>query len=270
MSFAYPLPRIFYARVSDFTYSASATNPTYPLTNLNTYYETDYWQCSSVANNNWLAIDFGSAVSCNSVVVGNMVLNGLMTTIALQAADDSGFSVNLVTPVANILAPPAGTGLTGIGGGLLATAVSFSAVSKRYWRLLFSVTNGNYPTVGNFWVGTELDCPYTYSWPYQGNDPANKTSAVATLSGAYRKSQTNYGRRKWKLDFKLMPDSFKTAFQTFVQKTRGSLYPFYFADVDGASLYYVYGQDFSPVQVERLQLNNVTGFTLEEQQALLY
>src|SRR5262245_58995641 len=97
-------PKIYYTRLSDYTITMSLSeNASFPMSNLKTWYEDDQWKSSANTNGQSLSIDFGSAVSRDSLVLANtnIFLMGGAGVVLLQADDNSGFS-SPTTVIANL------------------------------------------------------------------------------------------------------------------------------------------------------------------------
>src|SRR5271169_2293813 len=96
----------------------------YPVSNLNNYIASSIWKGSNTVAYQGILIDFGVAVSCSVLIVGNHNLWSLgCSDIYLQAADDSSMSINVVTLL----------GLTPLNNGDI--YAPFVSTSRRYWFL---------------------------------------------------------------------------------------------------------------------------------------
>lgn len=241
-------PKIYYARLSQYTLSATGTDSGHPLANLQTYFVADYWKGANTNANQQVAIDFGAARSCNFVVIDGHNFGSMCDTfIALQAADDSGFTTNLVSPTITLDTTTA------------PYAVTFAAVSRRYWRILFGSTTplARIPQLGNWFLGTSLDFPYTQEFPFQQGNGLFETSAAKNLQGSKITSQPYGGRKVLSLKFSKFSDAFAVSFRSMHSTVRGSLYPFYYQADDGTLYYVNFARDENPVQTVRYNLNDV-------------
>jgi hypothetical protein len=258
-------PKILYTRLTDYTFSASSTNSNFPLANLLTYFAADVWKPSTLNATQYLNIDFGAARACNCIILDGQNLGGVsnLVGVSLQGADDAGFSVNLVTPT---LSASLATSTTPI----LAT---FNAVSKRYWRLSFGNTGGSFspaPQIGNIFLGTTLDFPYGQEFPFRKNQGQFQTSRVRTLSGALRGAQAFAGSGQFEFQFKIVSDAFAALFETFVNTVRGGLFPFYYLDANGTSLYYLLlADDYNPLEQIHADQNDIQSLRMVTQLAAL-
>jgi hypothetical protein len=251
-------PVAYGVKLEDYTLGATSTNASYPLANLQTYFAADKWQANNTSATN-LVIDFGAARSCDYIIIENHNLNtanisGGENVVALEAADDSGFTTNKVTVLDDVRSSSSPVKWT------------FNAVSKRYWRLAApAATAAIY--VGNLYLGTAFSFGSPPEYPFRLGDPQYATSEAVALNGAIRMSQPFLARYYYDFKFRLQSDTVKTNLITFLQTVRGKLRPFYFLNpIDGTTLWYVHlDSDFNPADVINYGLNDILTFRLKTQ-----
>jgi len=239
------------------TITASNTeDAAFPLANLKTYFARDQWRSSSLADNQWLKFDLGSAKAIDSVVVqnfGNIADTG-MTTLQYDSADSSSFS----SPVT----------ATTFGETPDPQYLAFSSATKRYWRIIFGTT-ADYPRLGNFFLAKRLDFGAPYSNPFEGGNPSHETAEAIALDGSLRTSTSYLGRKRWLLNFlagNALTDATLAEFRTFFALVGGKLLPFYFLDTDGTTLKYVhFDTDKDPSVTIGYNKNEIRQLTLKEQ-----
>jgi len=246
-------PKFFPGQLQSITFTMSETeDASYPLANLQNDLPTELWRSSNVNNNQSLILDFGADKSCDFVILEGHNFAS-MVGVSLQAADDAAFSVNATTPVAD---------LTGVSGRI---KVEFASVTRRYWRLRFTNTNSITPELGQIYLNAMLEITEGYDRPFQVGDEDNETSLGTSLSGLVRASQTIDARKLIAIGFSNRTEAFRLAWQSFMSKIQGSLYVFYFADLDD-NLYFVKLElDYSPVDVVKFEINTVLGVVMREQ-----
>lgn len=99
--------------------------------------------CTSASSGNTLTVDFGTATALTgwALLNHNLASFGGAVTLVIQGADDSGFSVNLVTAKAS-------TTLDFTSPHEKDCVLQMASVSKRYWRLVFTWTGDKVLKVG--------------------------------------------------------------------------------------------------------------------------
>lgn len=263
-------PKIYYSRLSDYTITMSETeNSSFPLSNLKTYFEADLWKSSNSTNGQTITINFGSARSRNFIALAKSNHDNI-TTAVLEAADDSGFTTGLVTPVSNLrTATP-----TVSDAANNREIFEFSAVTKQYWRIRYAdltavPPNGpKTPEIGQIFIDTLFQFQFPYDFPYEKDNARFQTTERVALDGRLRMSQPFQGRVWNRFRFSLFNDATRTSFLTFQKTVRGKLYPWYFLDVDGTTLYYVHAEnDMIPVETRRYQQNDMEELIMKEQLA---
>jgi hypothetical protein len=149
--------------------------------------------------------------------------------VKLQAADNSGFSTNLVTVVADLSAATD------------PRVIEFNSVTKRYWRILFDSAGAlaAKPQLGQIYLGAKLTWTSEYEYGFRPMHPRYQTSEAESLSGLLRAAQSVGGRLVFEARFRLQDDTLRSVWYTFMSLVRGKLRPFYFLDADGTSLYFV-------------------------------
>lgn len=238
--------------LSTYTLSATSTDSSYPLTNLQTYFASDTWKSASVAANQTLVIDFGVSTACDFIVLENYA-SGNADSVVLEADTVSNFASATTVISAGTIDPS----LTPSPNPAYFT---FSSVSRRYWRLKYNLSAGSLaavPYVGNWFLGAKMDFGYSYDYPYKSKDKKYETVEKVALDGRIRTAQPYAGRQMFEVKLSLLNDATKTNFQTFVSKVRGKLRPFYISDVDNAVYYVHFDGDYMAMDTIRYQLNNV-------------
>ena len=241
-----PNPRFYIGQLDLATHTMSeAENATYPLANLKSYFSTDEWRSSTTAINQSLKVDFGSAKECDYCIIENHNFASLgADAVKLQAADDDAFSVNLETVDATL----ASLGSPG--------KVEFTAVTKRYWRILFEKASGALsaaPQLGQLFINKKLEC-ISYDFPYRAGNPEFETFSSRNLNGERQGHQNYVGRTVFEFRFSLQSDAFKSEWRRVQQGGRGRMCPFYYYDPADADWYVSLGQDRNPVRTR--QVNN--------------
>lgn len=120
-----------------------------------------------------LVIDFGSAVAltCVAVLNSNIAQASGTPTLKVEAADDSGFSVNLVTAKAqstlNVTAPRQKDHV-----------LQFASVTKRYWRLTWTWTGSFSLSVGEVFAGTLTALARAHTYGLEEREEFEKRDSV--------------------------------------------------------------------------------------------
>lgn len=252
-------PKAFYQDLSLYTLSATSTNASYPLANLQTYFARDQWRSANTNANQALVIDFGAARYCDFLVLENHNFPSAYSSVPfiLEAASDSGFTTNLVTVVED---------LDTFGASVPVHQV-FAAVSRRYWRINFgSAVLSAAPQLGQIFLGSAFSFGSEYEFGAKRDNRVFKTSIVEALDGSIRTAQAFAGRRKYELQFRLQSNTIIASWNTFVDVIRGALRPFYLLDVDGTTIRYVHAPDAVPVTADRYDQNSIQSLTLVTQQ----
>lgn len=234
-------PRFYIGQLDQATFTMTeAENDAYPLSNLKSHFPAYLWRSSTMAANQSLVIDFGSAKACDFVIVeGHNFADLGADAVKLQAADDDGFSVNLVT-ISDALA-----GLSSPG------KIEFTEQSKRYWRILFEKAAGDlstFPELGQAFINKKFEVTQGYNWGYRGGNTEYQTAIKPSLSGIELTYQAHDGHILFEFRFSLQDDDFKTKWVALHNAARGRLYPFYFYDIDDQDWYVCLTEDYNPVR----------------------
>ena len=235
--------------VPTYTWSAGV-NSSFPVSNLATYFEADLSKSNATTADQYITIDFGSAVACDTLIaVGHNLGSISADTVLLEADDNSGFT----TPETIVASITVATATTPI-------KETFASKTYRYWRIKFDAAGPllTAPQFGNIFLGTRLTFDTTYEWDFSKAVPEYSTAETVSLNGDIRMSQSYAGRKKWDLLFRLQSNTFATSWDTFIGTVRGKLRPFYFVDVDGTSINYVHlDSDYTDLKRFRYNQNNI-------------
>lgn len=252
--------KIYATRLSGYTFGATGTNAGYPLTNLATYLEHLQWRGANNNNSQVLTIDLGAATEIDSLVIAKSN-HGNMETVVVEAADNSAFSTNLVTPIANLVIEMSQASST------TQDVYHFNAVTKRYWRLRYADTGGNVPQVGQVFLCKRLTFQYPYEFGYS-KSPEFQTSRSTALDGTLRGSAAIGGRKVLELPFKLWSDTFRDEYIAFERTVIGGLIPFYVLDINGTTIHYVVlAEDYTPIRGTMYNQNEIGVLKMLAQQA---
>lgn len=243
------------------TFSATSTDGSYPLANLDDYDPDTYWQSGATTANQMLKEDVGSAIACDCAVIHNHNFGSVVADIGikLQVSSVSDFSSD-VTDIEDDLASLAASD---------PIVLSFASVTKRYRRIYFesAAPLAVAPKVGQFFMDQKLDPAHSFELPFKEKDEAFSTSSGRAITGKYRSSQIHKGILRWQIRFMRMNATFETAWLRFHQKVRGRGCPFYYQDQNGAVWYNVLGDDANDVERFRYQLNNMGIIKMESVKA---
>lgn len=219
-----PIPKFLGVDLAIPTYTWSAgANPSYPISNLKTYYPDVRSRNNTTTDGQYLLIDFGSPVSLNTLIIHghNFDSFGLITRVIIQTNvnDDTSFSDPEVIDVPIIQDP-----LVSI----------FATKTKRYWRFLFSKGSelDAAPEIGNIFLGKSLDFETTQEPGFHTNIPKSKTYVIDAQDGR-RKGIKLFRKRKHLISFKqsnLQSDNFKTDYLNFLRLVDNNSLPFYYID----------------------------------------
>ena len=265
------VPRLYASKLSTYTITASAGEAAgFPVSNLKTYFPDQKWKTAALTDNQTLTIDFGSAVTADALVLDqHNFLND--NNIIFEAATDSGFTTGVVQVSTDLIADtPIASENNDLGTGNTRSIYHFASMSKRYWRLKFQAGGAPGLTweLGQIFICARMDMPYTYDFPYKKGNPSFVTAEAVALDGRIRTSQAYGGRTLNEFKFSLINDAARTAWITFISTVRGKLFPFYFLDADGSTMYYGHlDADYDPVSTERYQLNTIETFRMKNQMA---
>ena len=222
------------ADLSAYTFTASETeNFFFKLTNLKNYYPDIYWR-SSIGGAQTLNIDFGSATVRDVCVIDTHNMDTIIGTgdVKLQAADDSGFTSGLTT-MATIA-----TAAEPLTAGITSVAFS-SSIAKRYWRLNYDGVMTDSPILGQIFIEKKLEPFYQKEWGYRRENLSFKTKEATVLDGRLRTSQPYSGRLLYEIGLPEQNDTFSYWFDSFYNRVKGKLLPWYFVDGLIARLVYL-------------------------------
>jgi hypothetical protein len=257
-------PKMLFTDVSSISYSALDTDASFPVSNLSDFEPATMWKGSSVSNpTNYIIADYGIATECTMCVIDNHNLSsfiGLRNGVKLEASSVADFSTDLHVVVADLA----------VSSSADPAVFTFESHTKRYWRVFWDNDADalNYaPQVGNIFIGTPLEFTTPYEWNYKTENAEYQTNTKTALDGTIRSSQTFAGRLLSELKFSNQSDTFRVAFQTFHRSIRGSMYPFYFIDVNGTTVRYVHMEDYVPVSVPGYGRNEVSSIRLRTHEA---
>jgi hypothetical protein len=246
-------PRFYTGSLDEATYTASlAADAGFPLDNLKSYNPADLWKSSANTNNQTLNIDFGLARPRNFCIIHNHNFSG-MTTVVLEAADDSGYTTNLTTVVAQLVTP------------LTPAKFEFSPVNKRYWRIKFTNTNTVIPQLGQVFIDQKVEFAQTYNFGYKPKNEDFITTGRRAISGLRRSSQVHAGILRYDIKFSNVTGRFLEDYRWFIQKVRGTMFPYYFYDHDDAVFYMMLGNDFNPAEVKAYKIGDTVEIPQESQ-----
>ena len=252
--------KIYACDTSFITYTMSATeNISYPLANLNAYMpDITYWKSSSSANAQSLKIDApvvaGNTAGKTFVAVDGHNFAAIVSAggqVKIQYAADSGFTTSVVTVF--------DTATDTVNNSLV---VEFASTTRRYFRIYYVTTGGVTPQVGLFWLGNIMDFGYPYNFNSKTGNSEYVTDEEAAIDGRLRSSQIFKGRKKWEIDYVLLPTTTKDTFRLTFDTARGKLYPVYYCDPSSVLYFVKFCDDYIPPEEFRNNVNNIRTFTL--------
>jgi hypothetical protein len=247
-------PRIYVGTLDEATFTMSATeNASFPLANLSTYFATDLWKSSAATNGQTLKIDFGSARPRNFCIIEGHNFSG-MTTVLLQAADDSAYSVNLTTVV---------TSLVGSANSPLKFEWA-TAVSKRYWRVLFTDCNSLTPQLGQIFIDQKVDFTQSFDFGFRPkNEDFESVVTKTALSGLVRSAKTFSGRLKFEMGWNNVNNTTLELLRWWMQKVQGGFAPFWYYDELDYPFYVRCGKNFNPATINAYKVNSIATIQME-------
>lgn len=247
---------IFYAAdmlAAAFTMSLSE-NTDYPLSNLHTNIPTLLWKSSANTNNQTLNIDLGSAKACDFIAIGSH--NWADMTIAnlqIDNADNPAFpNPTTIIPVNNAFT-------------ISPIVLTFTIVTKRYWRILFTNTNSIIPECGLLFLGPKMIMPYNYNMDDERGNKQFETNVKSSLSGILRTARQIAGRQRMEVSFTLIDDTTAAAWQTMMDAVQGRLNPFFFKDhLDTIHILH-FEDDYIPAKGKRANVNDLVRLKMYHQ-----
>lgn len=248
-------PRIYIGALDEATFTASlSADASYPLDNLSTYNPADLWKSSANTDGQTLKIDFGAARWRDFCIIDSHNFSG-MTTVSLQAADSSDYATNLVTVVTSL-----------VGSNATVLKFEFTAVNKRYWRILFTTTNSTVPQLGQIFIDQKVDFSQHYDWGFKPkNEDHESVTTKTALSGLLRSSKVYSGRLKYSFGWKNINNRTLENIRWWTQKVQGQFAPFYFYDHDDNQYYVKLSKSFHPSTVSSYKVNDSAAFEVESQ-----
>ena len=261
-------PKLLFSDVSAWALSASyAVSGSNALTNLNDYEPNTIWESSRNNINQTLQIDLGESTAVSHIIVDNHNWYDVLTSNA--SVDISGSTASNFSTLAYKKTYAYAT----VGdSSTWYVALDSGGATARYWRFNFKATptweSGLAPHAGTIYIGTPLEFTYPYDYGYKKENASYMTSEKVALDGTIKSSQVYAGRIVYELKFSLQADALKTAFQTFVRSVRGKMYPFFFIDTDGTTVYYMhFVDDYVPVSVRRYGQNDIASIKMVTHEA---
>jgi len=234
-------PYFLAGRLDGVTYTCSEGDEAgYPSSNLSDGDNETLWQSDTQAEGQTLVIDFGSARTCDTLIIHNhnIDIDGNGSNL-LQADDNSGFS----SP--ETIATLSGTGTPD------PKAYTFTAKTYRYWRILYgsgsTLPLGANPYLGNLFLGERFEVPYHYGFGSQVEDEAYETFDKTNLEGKIISAQAYSGRTRFSLKFQNQDSDFVAGVQALLRYSRGRLYTIYFVDLNAVIWLVKSMSDFAPV-----------------------
>ena len=226
-------------------YASGSTDASYPLTNLNSFYSSDYWKSANSTNGQYLRM-LDTTSGKTFCVIDNSNIQAIVTAggrVILASSNDPAF----------------GSGITTIkrwesGYDAFSRITTFASNSHQYFRIYYEVLASIVPYVGNFWIGIELDLGVPYAYSFKAGAKGYSTTERIALNGYLRGSQSvSGGRSFWKLPLKTLSTTIQGYFTTFFNSVQGKGIPFYFLDTDGTTLSLVtFDMDENPLDLTQV------------------
>lgn len=244
--------------IPTYTWKTSAgadnNNTSYPTSNLKNYYPDSVSKSNSTDANQYLLIDFGSAVSCNAIAIDGINFNGLVSidiTLQVNTNDDTTW-----TDAVSVVS------LDQTNSAQLKT---FTAQSKRYWRILFSsdASLAALPQIGNLFLGTRVDFDTTQEWNYISQMPTHAVVQSTALDGRVRTATTAGGRYTWEFEFKLQSNTVMSNWRSFLNIVKNNGLPFYYKDENGNVWCVMLESNYNPARAYRYNQNNIERLKLK-------
>jgi hypothetical protein len=240
--------------IPTYTWSGGV-DASYPVSNLKNAFPDIYSKSNILTKDQYLTIDFGTAVSCNCAALdgANLVAAAADIGVRLQynTNDDTNWADAVTVDTFQY------TDAT--------QQLAFNAVSKRYWRIIYNSTVDLVakPYIGSIYLGTSLDFEKTQQWGCVVQMPSHNVATSEALDGRIRSAITAGGRYNWEIEFKLQSDTFMTAWRAFLLTVKNSGTPFYYIDSNGSVWCVVFDSAYNPMSMFRYNLNDTAKFKLK-------
>ena len=241
------LPVFYAADMSAAVFTMSLTeDANYPLVNLHSNLPSMLWKSSANTNAQTLKIDLGSAKAVDFLAIGSSNFYSMTTTKLQYATTDDG---NFSDPV---------DAFTDFNDPDNAPYVcTFTLATKRYWRIIFTNTGGIIPQIGLLLLGAKMAMPFNYDMDAELWNKQFTTNGIRAIDGTLRTASTIGGWKRAEVSFTILSDATATAWQALMDKIKGKLNPFFFADHLG-EIHIVHSEeDYVPVQGRRYNINDL-------------
>jgi hypothetical protein len=250
-------PQIMFSNVANYTITGSqACSGSNTWSNLNDFDIATVWQSSVGDTDQTLTVDMGSNTAVTTIVVDNH--NWYVALMPDATLEISGSTVSNFSSLAYNATHAAGT--YGSSTRWFIT-LNGNGATARYWRFTFKALpswgSNPAPYAGNIMLGSRFEFDQPYDWGYKVGDTEYKTSETIALDGTICTSQTYKGRIIYEVKFSQQTDTTVATFQTLVRSLRGKMYPFYFIDVDGTTVYYMHMEDYVPATNKLYNQNEI-------------
>ena len=244
-----PNPIFVFADITSYSLTASGGSSSgRDVSNLKSYSIDDIWESNITGAHQSLTIDLGSIQTIDTLVIDNHNFITVLESgiIQLQTADDYGFTINSTTAIFDIF--PTNSN---------ANVFTFPSVSNRYFKIFYDGIAIEKPYIGNLFLATGLEFPRHYLYGYETNNGMSQTEEFFNLKGTIRSTQTDITRDIYALDFKMLNNTFRNNFASFVKNVKGKMKPYYFKDVNTNTKYVKFVTDYNPSKVLDYDLNDI-------------
>lgn len=243
-------------------FTATSTQSGFPLVNLQTYFAADQWKSDSVAPDQVLNLDLGTAAAINAVVIGNHNIPDTdkdleIVVLEYDTADNPAFT-----------SPATAANLWTVRNSD-PCVVEFTEQTKRYWRIRWgsgaSANLTEKPEIGNVFIGDVFELVDGFEFGFNPMHPSFKTNVKETKTGAIRTRSQFAGRQLMKFKMRFQNDTFLTEFQRFLEEVNGMQFPFYSIDHNAVIRYVHFGEDYAPPATVTYGRHHVQSITLKKQ-----
>lgn len=195
--------------------SASASASALPPANAQTIDRTAVWRSSTTTGDQWLRIDFGSALTVTAIAIANPKLH-TGGTMKVQYSSD-GASWTDAAPTAAFPTMDADTKVT---------YLFITSISRRYWRILFTNTGAvsDYVELGYLFVGTYFEPANNVVSPFI--TPIHDPSIVARSITGQRSTTVRPQASKGTFNFEDAVEADRSSWQQ-IFRTLGIAIPFF-------------------------------------------